>query len=200
MVANSYGTKGEPVYDGTGAPDLAVDQSALARFAAEVGNRKVGTRAQRLALTDNPGAQNKRWPGLVFYQTDGADKGAWIFLDGDWKRERIDFEYQQDGTMPPNITAPPAIQSSNDLIVKFGMYRFITTPQPEIGAEWAPTKMFVTPFPNGVASVQITPILDSDLPIGAPYLRSQSKDGFRVIYPGYTGVRQRAFTWTALGY
>lgn len=200
MTASSYGTKGEGVYDGSGAPDPAIDASELAAYAALVGNRKIGTRLERLALTDNPGAKNKRWPGLVFFQTDGADKGAWIFLDGDWKRERIDFEYQQDGEAPAGFVIPPTIQASNELIVKFGTYRFITTPQAEIGSEWAPTKSFVTPFPNGVDTVQITPIYTESTPAGPPDLNSQSKNAFRVIYPGFVGTRQRAFDWLALGH
>lgn len=200
MSADSYATKGNPVFDGTKKPDTAVDLTLLGEYAASVGNRKVGTRLERLALTTNPGATNKMWEGLVFEQLDGTDKGTWVYLGGEWVRDRIDFEYQQDGTMPPNFVAPPTMQASDELIVKAGMYRFITTPQAEIGSEWAPAKPFVMEFPRGLMAVIVQPIFADGLPAGVPYINSQNKSGFRVVYPGFVGIRQRAFNWFAVGY
>lgn len=200
MSVDSYGPKGELVFDGTKKPDTAVDLTLLSEFAASVGNRKVGSRTDRLALSPNPGVANKTWEGLVFEQLDGADKGTWIYLGGEWVRDRIDFEYQQDGTMPPGFVAPPVMQAADELIVKAGMYRFITTPQAEIGSEWAPPKSFVTEFPRGLMAVIVSPIFADGLPAGVPYINSQNKSGFRVVYPGFVGIRQRAFNWYAVGY
>lgn len=200
MSADSFGDKGQPVFDGTKKPDTAVDLTLLGEFAASIGNYKVGTRARRLALSSNPGAQDKKWEGLVYEQLDGTDKGTWIYLNDEWVRDRIDFEYQQDGTMPPGFVAPPTMQTSDELIVKAGMYRFITTPQAEIGSEWAPPKPFETEFPRGLMAVIVSPIFADGLPAGVPYVNSQNKGGFRVVYPGFVGIRQRAFNWFAIGY
>ncbi|SBN64464.1 hypothetical protein GA0004736_3424 [Curtobacterium sp. 9128] len=65
MARDSSGPKNEPQYAGTGVPQDAADLTEVARYAAMVGNRKVGASSDRQALT---GADV--WPGLEFYETD----------------------------------------------------------------------------------------------------------------------------------
>jgi hypothetical protein len=54
-----------PQYAANGVPADAADLTQVADFAAEVGNRKVGTNADRGALTGDT-----LWPGLAFGETD----------------------------------------------------------------------------------------------------------------------------------
>lgn len=64
MALDSYGAQNQPLFSETGAPQIGTDLSLISNYAAEVGNRKVGTTAQRNALT---GAD--RWTGLAFWDT-----------------------------------------------------------------------------------------------------------------------------------
>lgn len=71
--------KNEPQYAGTGAPADAADLTEVAAYAALVGNRKVGTTAQRTATTGTAEA----WDGLLWGDTtDGFEykykSGAWV--------------------------------------------------------------------------------------------------------------------------
>ena len=79
MAASSTrGPKGQPRFPATDAPDLGVDEEIVADFAAAVGNRRVGTTAQRLALT-----------GLDFYEGlafgDTTLKAEFKVTNGVWK-------------------------------------------------------------------------------------------------------------------
>ena len=51
MARNSSGSKNQPHYSSSGAPDDAADLTEVADYAAAVGNRKAGTNADRLALS-----------------------------------------------------------------------------------------------------------------------------------------------------
>ena len=78
MAQDSIGPKGQPQFSGLGAPDMAVDPGLVADYAALVGNRKVGTTAQRLALTGV-----EVWEELAFGDTSLGIEftrigGAWI--------------------------------------------------------------------------------------------------------------------------
>ncbi|WIA99753.1 hypothetical protein [Curtobacterium sp. MCBA15_012] len=73
MAQDSWGPKHQPQYSGNGVPADAADLSQIANFAALVGNRKVGTSADRAAL----GADEK-WPGLEFYDTDTL--ASWLYV------------------------------------------------------------------------------------------------------------------------
>jgi hypothetical protein len=64
MARDSSGPKNEPQYAGTGAPSDAADLSEVATYAANVGNRKVGTTTTRTGLS---GADV--WEGLDFWDT-----------------------------------------------------------------------------------------------------------------------------------
>lgn len=64
MAQDYYGDKNQPQYSEAGAPQLATDLSQVSNYAATVGNRKIGTTAQRTALTGND-----RWLGMAFWDT-----------------------------------------------------------------------------------------------------------------------------------
>lgn len=69
MTASSFGTKNEPKFADADAPDLAVNPTQAAAFAAKVGNRRVGTAAERIAATGKD-----LWEGLLWGDTtDGAE-------------------------------------------------------------------------------------------------------------------------------
>ena len=80
MAASSTrGPKGQPRFPATDAPDLGVDEEIVADFAAAVGNRRVGTTAQRLAL-----AGVDLYEGLAFGDT--TLKAELKVIDGSWKQ------------------------------------------------------------------------------------------------------------------
>jgi hypothetical protein len=79
MARDSSGTKNQPQYLGTGAPATAADQNEIANYAADVGNRKVKTAAERAALS---GADV--WDGLEVFESDTGR--AYLRISGGWKR------------------------------------------------------------------------------------------------------------------
>ncbi|GGL77022.1 hypothetical protein GCM10009706_14340 [Curtobacterium citreum] len=90
MAADDYGPKGNGIYSASGASDDGADLTEIAAFAGQVGNRRVGTTAQRnAALTEliGPGSPGV-WEGLEWRDTtDGnvyvLSSGAWVYLFGD---------------------------------------------------------------------------------------------------------------------
>lgn len=87
-VDGGYGPRGEPQYLDGGAPDLAVDQNTLAKYAANVGNRKAGTKAQREAAAGQSPAAGV-WEGLEWQETDTGDtyvrrSGSWLLTYRPW--------------------------------------------------------------------------------------------------------------------
>ncbi len=77
MAQDSFGAKNQPQYAGTGTPADAADLSQISNYAANVGNRKVGTDSARLAL-----AGADLWVGLLFGATDTGVE--WVYLSGGW--------------------------------------------------------------------------------------------------------------------
>lgn len=82
MAADGFGTKNQPTFLNTGAPDIAVDPTLVSNYAALVGNTKVLTTVQRNAL-----AGLDVWEGL--HVTDTTDNllyrrvaGAWVIAGG----------------------------------------------------------------------------------------------------------------------
>jgi len=78
MAVDTWGAKNQPQFLDAGAPDIAVDPNAVADYAAKVGNRRVGTTAERTAA-----AGADLWEGLIWHDTtDGIEykrlSGAWV--------------------------------------------------------------------------------------------------------------------------
>jgi hypothetical protein len=69
-------TKGQPLYNTD--PQTRADLQKSVEFAAEIGNRKVGTAADRDALSGN-----KVWDGLSFWATD--ERKEWVRDGGAWR-------------------------------------------------------------------------------------------------------------------
>jgi hypothetical protein len=83
MAADSYGPNGEPQFDGSGASADAEDLTLLGEYAAAVGNRRKGSKQQRLTMADKD-----LITGLEFYETDTGitylRRGSqWIFFNYD---------------------------------------------------------------------------------------------------------------------
>lgn len=78
MAVDFLGAKRQPQFLDTGAPDIAVDDSAVANYAAEFGNHKIGTAAERATATA------WAWPGLHWTDSDGL-KSTYIFDGTGWK-------------------------------------------------------------------------------------------------------------------
>ena len=68
MTASSYGPRNAPQFADGDAPDVAVNPTQVAAYAAKVGNRRVGTTAERTAATGLD-----VWEGLEWEDTtDGC--------------------------------------------------------------------------------------------------------------------------------
>lgn len=201
-VDGGYGPRGGPLFDPDGAVDDAFDFGAVGKYAEKVGNRMAGTRAERLALVSTNGVENRYWNGLEFEQLDGTDAGLWKVVAGSWVRYKpVDFTYVQDGELPENTPAIPAILGAHELIVQIVRYRFITTAQAEIGASWSPYRNWPKPFPNGLMSIQATPRLLSSFPTTPnPIVSHANATQFRLHYPGSVAVTQRAVEVVGFGF
>lgn len=73
MAADSYGARGEPQFAGSGSLATAEDLTLLGSRTAVVGNRMVGTSAERLALNSRVTDPRQMWPGLQFDELDTGD-------------------------------------------------------------------------------------------------------------------------------
>lgn len=93
MTASSFGPRGEPEFKDGDAPDVALNPTQAAKYAALVGNRRIGTTAQRnAALTESvslttPGV----WEGLKWLDTN--EKAEYTLLDSGtglgWRRQTM---------------------------------------------------------------------------------------------------------------
>jgi hypothetical protein len=87
------GPKGQPRFSADGAFEDWVDLGAVGDYAAEVGNRKTGTIAERNALPSG-----KKWEGMEWQDEDG-EKDVYVYQSGNFIR-RTPFRLSaQPGTM-----------------------------------------------------------------------------------------------------
>ncbi len=84
MTASSFGPKGEPQFKDVDAPDVAVNPTQVAAYAALVGNRKAGTSADRKALTGVA-----VWPGLEYFETDTGS--TFVYTAAGWINPDMQF-------------------------------------------------------------------------------------------------------------
>ena len=116
------GPKGQPRFPANEAPDLGVDEELLADYSALVGNRKVGTTAQRLAATGVD-----VWDGLLWGDT--TDRADYKYTSGGWKVAGgipggVPFAMAAGTTQPR--AASPGSSSITDITFPTG--RFSTAP------------------------------------------------------------------------
>lgn len=100
MAVDSTGTKNEPIFLATGAPEIDVDPTAVAAYAAKVGNRRSDTTALRLAA-----AGKDVWEGLEWYDTDLDE--VYIYTGAGWKLWHKQWTAYTPTTA--NVTGPPTI-------------------------------------------------------------------------------------------
>lgn len=199
MIDAGFGAKGNPQFDPDGAVEDWVDFTAVGEYAAKVGNRMVGTRAERLALVSTAGAEAKMWNGLLFRQLDGVDAGEWIVLSGVWKPYKTAMSVSVNGTRPTTVQIPATVPPNAEIAKRFGFHRFAT--EVAFGNEYAPAVGMSPAFSGGLLHVSITPVATVDgLPLHDWALDTFGPNQFRVVYPGVTTVRQRAYLWEATGY
>src|SRR5680860_1147468 len=79
MTATSWGPKNEPEFADGDAPDVALNPKQAAAYAGKVGNRRVGTTAER-----NAAAGNDLWVGLLWGDT--TIDAEYKYTDTGWKR------------------------------------------------------------------------------------------------------------------
>lgn len=104
MARDTSGPKNEPRYDPNGVPADAADLTEVAAYAALVGNLKVLTSAQRVALTGPD-----RWVGLYVEETDTGL--LWKYTAGGWvmvlpsSGDQTVTPVVQAGFSPPSVNA-----------------------------------------------------------------------------------------------
>lgn len=103
MARDSSGPKNEPQYAALGASADAADLTELGAYAALVGNRKVLTSAQRVAL-----AGLDRWVGLEVLETDTEVR--YRYTASGWKRvsELRAFASVKPGSVLTNVATDVA--------------------------------------------------------------------------------------------
>ena len=79
MAADTRGERNRPIFAGSGASADAEDLTLLGQLATDLGTRRVGTRVERDALTDE-----WKFPGLRWYDTTNRAEYDW--LDGAWQQ------------------------------------------------------------------------------------------------------------------
>jgi len=79
MASESTGNRDQPYFASNGAPAIDVDPGIVSDFAAEVGTRRTGTKAEREALSGK-----KIFEGLAFGDT--SLKAEFKVIDGSWKQ------------------------------------------------------------------------------------------------------------------
>lgn len=84
MTYSSLGAKRQPQFADADAPDVAVNPSQVANYAADYGNYKVDTAAARST------AAAWAWEGLLWRDSDG-NKVLWKFTSGSWKAWESDW-------------------------------------------------------------------------------------------------------------
>jgi hypothetical protein len=102
MTATSWGPKNEPEFADGDAPDVALNPKQAAAYAGKVGNRRVGTTAER-----NAAAGKDLWVGLAWGDTtDGNDykytSGGWVvtYENGTW----VNLTLQDSATVVDGLT------------------------------------------------------------------------------------------------
>lgn len=101
MTAETLGTKGQPHFSSAGAPQIDVDPSLVADYAALVGNHIVGTAAQRNAGVV-PGTSTPVWVGLTWEDTTDGLTYKCTALPNTWqKQQAAPFAMEQDRTNVP---------------------------------------------------------------------------------------------------
>ncbi|WP_295014230.1 hypothetical protein [uncultured Microbacterium sp.] len=196
MAVNSYDpTMGYPKFLDTDAPDVAVNPTEVAKYAADVGNRII--RANLAGLD----AYAYKRAGLL---GEAADTGKQYRHTGSGWAEigagRVDAN-ANPGAAISGITVPnAAVSLPQGLIVKTGI--LTATTSVAFGNEYMPRIVFGTPFPTSLLSVHIMQVHVSSAASMHPNAATDdaTKTGFRVLYSGTTSATTRSFMWTAFGY
>lgn len=126
------GAKGQPQFLDGGAPDLATDSNILADYAAKVGNRRVGTTAER-----NAAAGKDVWEGLEW--DDTTTKKVYRRIAGSWVQTKLFY------TGPRGTTAGAITPPDSALIIQQFFHA-----EPRTNGASVATVNWPTPFPNGV--------------------------------------------------
>ncbi len=164
MAFSSLGPKREPRFADGDAPDVAVNATQSAAYAAEYGNHKEGTDAARQSF---PG-----WEGLFWSCTD--TKLDWKFTNGAWATLVPPVNVSSGKTGVPTV--------SQRVYQKVGYVTETTN-----GAGTFPPVVFASPFPNGVIGAVFGTIAGSaQIPVINGNALSTS--GFTAIVPSAPGV------------
>jgi len=180
MAVDSYGTKNEPRFTDTGGPDLAVDSNALSDHIVKMGNRRVGTSAERDAASANP---KEVWEGLEWEDT--TTKKVYRRIAGSWVQTKLFY------TGPRGTTAGAITPPDNALIIQQFFHA-----EPRTNAGSAATINWPMPFPNGVGHPFFTTMAVASV---APVVNGGNitLTGVQIVMPNTPNqdVRLGVFVW-----
>lgn len=156
---------GRPVYNNDIADPVGQLQ-ASADFAALVGNRRKGTRAERLAVSGYPGVEWEETDTLFTYKYFGTPIGNWVRVDGGHTLSKY-------GVWTPVASAFP--------VIKTGVAAGDTSPAGLL------QHTFPVPFPSECSMVIPATNTNSGAAAGSPPLvvdGSVSRTGFITFWAG----------------
>ena len=185
---------GQPTFSDSDPVNLAVD---LTSAAAAVRNGVVrrGTQAERLAVTPV-------YAGLEWEQTDGTQPGRWRHNGTGWEWKGTAAWGTFYGAAPESgawtVSVAPAGVAP---IIQTGRYKSFSS-ENAFGNAYFPALNFPSPFPGGVTSLHITPIVDrsGEVPERRIVIDRLTPTNFRPYIPGENNVARATFFWLAVGY
>ncbi|WP_152970154.1 hypothetical protein [Frigoribacterium sp. RIT-PI-h] len=124
------GSKNQPQFLDGGAPDLATDSNLVSDYAAKVGNRRVGTTAERNAATGKD-----VWEGLEWHDT--TTNKVYSRIGGSWT---LPTTYLNGSSY---AAAGGVAVPSNAVIQRYEFYTELG-----LNASGVGSFNFATPFPN----------------------------------------------------
>lgn len=177
MAASSYNaTTGAPEYDDADAPDVAVNPTEVAAFAASVGTRLIGD-------DTSMGAYAYAREGLQWYNT--TDKATYVHDGTDWVKRFWDTGWVN---LAPSLVTGWTVQSPDELSyrVKDGLLQFRGRLDATSGASQT---ILSTPLPVGARPAQESSavLVETDGSFST-FVMNVTTAGVIVIYKGANTV------------
>ena len=105
MASTSTSTRGAPQFADGDAPDVAVNPSEVARFAETVGTRRVGTTAERLALSGKALFVGLLWGDTTVNEDYRYTSTGWQKITGLTRAGRASGTSSQGGDITLTFTS-----------------------------------------------------------------------------------------------
>ena len=115
MAVDSYGDRGQPQFSAQGGMDAGADETSLADYSSVVGTRRVGTTAQRLALSGAALFVGLLWGDTTVNEDYRYTSTGWKKVTGLTRADEVSATTSQAGDI--TITFEPKFTSMCAAIV-----------------------------------------------------------------------------------